>query len=311
MLKRNPRLSRNARNLYMTMRSIADGKTGELRIPGRRWGQAEDRWLKAAAIESAAEMCRNVRLRSMHELIALGFVSMRRERVERIIDGRRRVVLGVCHYIVHKHPVVPKNVEKPPNLLKSLSCTEQKKDSQYLSKTPCGASGSPSGGVRFEGGMHFAGATSSSSPKQLDEEDARFKPSFQPETNINPDPETKIPVDERPKPKQKKIDPALRAWMDIRILNRAGEEVRSRSAYLRAARPGFLEILAEEVEMYLTEQAEEFLQKKIDAKQLPVSWTDIFNVLQAESRKHALPISKGVFVRAASSAAEMLGLEEC
>src|ERR1700722_10047336 len=60
MLKRHFQLSMNARRLYMTLRALAEGTTGELKINGQ--------WLRAKAIESAAEMGRDVRLAAMREL---------------------------------------------------------------------------------------------------------------------------------------------------------------------------------------------------------------------------------------------------
>ena len=125
MLQRNAKLSRNARILYTTMRALANGQTGDLKISGR--------WLKATAFDHAAEMCRDVRLRCMRELIALGFVTVRRERVERIIDGRRRVVMGRARYTVHKNPCV---------LLKSISSTVEEIDSQVFPNPPVRADGS-------------------------------------------------------------------------------------------------------------------------------------------------------------------------
>lgn len=135
LLKRNTEVSKDARDLYSTMRSLADGKTGALRI--------KRRWLKAKAIDAAAEMCRDVRMRAMRELVALGFVTMERERVERVIGGRRRVVMGAVHYIVYRQPVTSKSAKKQPFLLKSISSTVEEIDSQFLSETP---SGTVSGG---------------------------------------------------------------------------------------------------------------------------------------------------------------------
>jgi hypothetical protein len=154
MLKRNPTLSKNARNLYMTMWTLADGKTGELRINGR--------WLQSVVIDRAAEMCRDIRMKCMRELIALGLVSFDRERVERFVKGRKRVVLGRTRYCVHRRAQiqhyqqnvtpnreldgsekpndfggpVPKIIKTPNVLLKSISSTVEEIDSQILSVTP-------------------------------------------------------------------------------------------------------------------------------------------------------------------------------
>ena len=67
MLKRHKQLTKNARHLYATMRALADGRTGELRIGNR--------WLHAEEIDFQAEMGRDVRMRSMRELIDAGLVS--------------------------------------------------------------------------------------------------------------------------------------------------------------------------------------------------------------------------------------------
>ena len=96
LLKRNPRLSRHARNLYGTMRALADGKTGELRINGR--------WLRATVLDKAAEMCKRVRMAAMRELVAAGYVLMQRPLVHRELGGRARAVLGPSQYTVLKIP---------------------------------------------------------------------------------------------------------------------------------------------------------------------------------------------------------------
>ncbi len=137
MLKRNPELSRNARSLYGTMRALADGKTGHLKIKGQ--------WLRASVFDRTAEMCRCVRLRAMRELVAYGLVSVERERVERFIGGRRRVVLGRCRYTVHRQAVAPKTIKKPRILQESIPSTVEEIDPQYLSTPPCRAV--PSEGV--------------------------------------------------------------------------------------------------------------------------------------------------------------------
>lgn len=129
MLKRNAELSRNARILYITMRALADGKTGHLKIEGR--------WLRASVFDRAAEMCRCVRLRAMRELVAYGLVSVERERVERYLGGRRRVVLGPCRYTVHRQAVAPETGKKPEILQESIPSTVEEIDSHYLSTPPC------------------------------------------------------------------------------------------------------------------------------------------------------------------------------
>lgn len=146
MLKRNEQLSKNARRLYLTMRALANGQTGELKINGK--------WLRAATIDSAAEMCRDVRMESMRELIALGLVTAYRERVLRFVGGRLRSVLGKVHYIVYREAITPeqsdasvtnhaisgdapRKITENPNILQqSISSTVEEIDSQDLSNPP-------------------------------------------------------------------------------------------------------------------------------------------------------------------------------
>ena len=138
MLKKHEVLSRNARQLYLTMRALADGKTGELRIRGR--------WLKATDFDRAAEMSKNTRLPAMRELVATGLVTAKRSRGWRKMDGRMRAVAGPTKYTVHREPV-PKNHQKAKDsskvhLQKSIFSTVQEMDRQVLSNPPVGASGS-------------------------------------------------------------------------------------------------------------------------------------------------------------------------
>jgi hypothetical protein len=134
MLRRNEHLSKNARRLYLAMRSLADGSTGELRNG--------DRWYRAEAIDAAAEMCRDIRMRCMRELASAGLVTFERERIVRKVRGRYREVLGRSRYTVHHSPAelsrerfVPA-VGKTRVLLQSISSTVEEIDSQVFSKTP-------------------------------------------------------------------------------------------------------------------------------------------------------------------------------
>ncbi len=143
MLKKNELLSRNARQLYLTMRALADGKTGELRIGGR--------WLKATVFDRAAEMCKNTRLPAMRELIASGFVTLDRPRIWRTIGGRMRAVAGRPEYTVHRKPV-PKNHRKANHsskvhLQESISSTVQEMNSQVLPNPPFSPGVVVSGGI--------------------------------------------------------------------------------------------------------------------------------------------------------------------
>jgi hypothetical protein len=131
MLRRNEHLSKNARRLYLAMRALADGRTGELRIGGR--------WLRAEAIDAAAEMCRDIRMRGMRELAAAGLVSFERERLLRVVRGRRREVLGRTRYVVHRGPAGGDGAtaQGPQVVLqKSISSTVEEIDSQVFPETP-------------------------------------------------------------------------------------------------------------------------------------------------------------------------------
>jgi hypothetical protein len=66
LLKRNANLSKNARRLYLTMRGLANGKTGELAIRGCP--------LDWRYISRQAEMGRDAWQRGVRELIAAGLV---------------------------------------------------------------------------------------------------------------------------------------------------------------------------------------------------------------------------------------------
>jgi hypothetical protein len=103
----------------MTMRELADGKTGELRINGR--------WLKARVFDAEAEMCRDLRMRAMRELIAAGLVTFKPARVCRLIGGRRRSLLGEAQYTVHREPVLQDHQEAKDSskvdLVKSIPST--------------------------------------------------------------------------------------------------------------------------------------------------------------------------------------------
>jgi hypothetical protein len=161
MLRRNPRLSKHARNLYMTLRALAN-KRGEVRI--------RSRWLKGKAIDAAAEMCRDVRLLAMRELKEAGLVSFERERVIRFIRGRWREVRGCTEYKVYKVPV-PSDSRSPAArpgahcgkviLLESISSTVEEIDSQVFTEAPSPVT-APGGVEGFA--APFSGERSKSSP---------------------------------------------------------------------------------------------------------------------------------------------------
>jgi hypothetical protein len=125
LLKRNEHLSKNATRLYLAMRALADGHTGELKRRGR--------WLRAEEIDTEAEMCREVRMKSMRDLIAAGLVTYKFEMVVRVIKGRRRAVRAGTQYVVYRRAQI---VAKPRVLLKSVSSKVEKIDRQYISRRP-------------------------------------------------------------------------------------------------------------------------------------------------------------------------------
>ena len=174
MLKCNAKLSRNARILYAAMRALAHGKTGELKIPGRRWGQSEDAWLQATEFDRKAQMCRCVRLRAMRELVAHGLVSVERERVGRFLGGRRRVVLGPCHYSVHRQAVAPRTIKSPKILQESIFSTVEEIDSQIFPNPPLDPRGlvfSAAATFAAENGSDSEGTKSSSAPQNRTADD--------------------------------------------------------------------------------------------------------------------------------------------
>jgi hypothetical protein len=129
LLKQSTELSRGARMLYITMRALANGKTGELAIRGNP--------LDWKFIAQRAEICRDLWQRFSRELRASGYVTCVRERVEQYRDGRKRIVLGRARYFVHRQP---KTVKKPSILLMPDSSTVEESGTQISSKTPyCGA----------------------------------------------------------------------------------------------------------------------------------------------------------------------------
>jgi hypothetical protein len=125
LLKRSTELSRGARNLYATMRALANGKTGELAIRGNP--------LDWRFIARRAEIGRDLWQRLLRELLASGYVTRERERVEHYRHGRKRIVLGRARYFVHK---LPKTIRKPSILLMPDSSTVGESGTQIISETP-------------------------------------------------------------------------------------------------------------------------------------------------------------------------------
>lgn len=125
LLKKYPGLGKAARNLYCTMRALANGKTGELAIHGNP--------LDCRYIMKQAEIGRYTWLKASKELYACGLASCVRDRVTQYRGGRARSVLGRSRYFVHRQPKI---AQKPLILLKSDSCTVQESNPQYSSETP-------------------------------------------------------------------------------------------------------------------------------------------------------------------------------
>lgn len=90
MLQKHADLSKAARNLYVTMGALANGKTGELAIKGSP--------LDWQYICRRAEIGRYTWLKALKELIAAGYVSCERKRVFVYRNGRKRVVLGRAQF---------------------------------------------------------------------------------------------------------------------------------------------------------------------------------------------------------------------
>ncbi len=111
--------------LYGTMRGLANGKTGELAIRGNP--------LDWRFIAREAEIGRDQWQRLLRELLAAGYVTRERERVEHYKNGRKRIVLGRARYFVHRQP---KAVKRASILLVPDSPTVEESGIQISSETP-------------------------------------------------------------------------------------------------------------------------------------------------------------------------------
>lgn len=103
MLRKHPELSKGARMLWLTLRGMANGKTGELRF--------REHWFSGKEIDRRAEISDRTRQQHMKDLVRAGFVRMERERTEGMLTDRltghrrwRKGVLGEVHYTVFKSP---------------------------------------------------------------------------------------------------------------------------------------------------------------------------------------------------------------
>jgi hypothetical protein len=102
MLRKHPHLSKGARMLWLTMKSMADHRTGELRH--------RSHWYTGKEIDMRAEISMRRRKDLMKELVDAGFVHWERERLTRYVKDRltghqrMRSVLGRTRYSIVKHP---------------------------------------------------------------------------------------------------------------------------------------------------------------------------------------------------------------
>jgi len=157
-------ISDGARHLYCALKSMADGRTGRLFIPGRSW-------ITLGQIERKAGICERTRKKYFRELVALGGLAVHRDHVIRHIGGRNRKVFGPAQVTLlqvippasqngfHFSPLKPQSstigqvkkahkqrgstigqVCKNP-LLPGKSCTVQEMPDQFLSETTIRRSG--------------------------------------------------------------------------------------------------------------------------------------------------------------------------
>jgi hypothetical protein len=312
LLSRQDWISDGARHLYLTLRTLADHKTGELRIPGKNW-------IKLRTIEKKAGISHNTRKKYMRELIVLNAIRVDREYVDRKIDGRELKVLGESQVTLLqlKNPHLPTNpgnqkTESPPAAqvpptdqskkpheqaagptdqypenghLPTNSPTVQGLVDQFLSEQQHLGGPEPPVGVADQNGLERAiPRRRQESPALKDDDDsARLR-------NIHPD---------------------LRRWITTRILLRArssGTEVRSTHAYVHAALPEFLDNLSVEVEDYLIEQAETFYRLSLNKNPSGVRAGDVWRHLASSVNHFHLPADEAMVIRAQRSAAELLEL---
>ena len=103
MLRKHPEVSKGARMLWLTMLSMANAKTGELRH--------REHWYCGKEIDRRAEISDRTRQQQMKELVRFGLVRMEQERREGVLTDRlsgckrwRKGVFGETHYTVFKSP---------------------------------------------------------------------------------------------------------------------------------------------------------------------------------------------------------------
>jgi hypothetical protein len=122
------KLSGGAQHLYVTLRRLADGRSGELAINGNP--------LDWRYIARQAGMGRDLWQKYLRELRLAGLVWRKRERVPHYLDGRKRQVLGRAHYFVRRQAHIPENIKNQPILLMPDSPTVGESGTQYIQKHP-------------------------------------------------------------------------------------------------------------------------------------------------------------------------------
>jgi hypothetical protein len=174
MLKKHPAVSKAARNLWSTMRALADGKTGELTIKKNP--------LNWKAICRQAEIGRDTWQRLLKELLAHGLVTRTREIVEHYKGGRRRMVWGRARYFVHKRP---KSIKSSMFLPMPDSPAAEESGTQIIQKH---LEPSPRRGVGGCSSSVSVQRAESSSPTATADDDARVGVSNSANKKANPNP---------------------------------------------------------------------------------------------------------------------------
>jgi hypothetical protein len=128
LFKGKVKLSRGAQSVYMLMRSLANGKTGELAIRGHA--------LNWRYICDQGGFSRWTWLKYRQELMGAGLLWEQRDRLPRFDhkSGRTRIVLEETHYFIRRQGKVQKTVKKPMILLKSGSPTVEEPDPHNTQK---------------------------------------------------------------------------------------------------------------------------------------------------------------------------------
>jgi hypothetical protein len=122
------KLTRGGRGIYVGLRGLADGKTGALAINGCP--------LDWQYICRQLEISHCTWRKYRRELLAVGLMWEKRDRVQIIKDGRRRAVLGRVTYYVLRQPDIEETVKKPPFFLGATFSTVEKVAPQIIQRHP-------------------------------------------------------------------------------------------------------------------------------------------------------------------------------